>query len=164
MKKIILFLCIFVFNKAAFSQYDTTAPYLKTRVLPNFNLLSLDSLVFNQTILKEKANTIIMLFNPECEHCQKQLEVLLSIPEITQSSQLILSSTETLQKIKIFYQKFSLDKYAMLHIGKDYKYFFGGYYQPKTIPVLALYNKQKQLIFFNQGNVTKKQVLKALKK
>jgi hypothetical protein len=50
-----------------------------------------------------------------------------------------------------------------VHIGKDYKYFFGSFYRPKTIPVLAFYNKQKQLIYFKQGGVKKKEIVEALK-
>ena len=52
-----------------------------------------------------------MLFNPECEHCQKQLELLLSIPEVTQFTQLVLSSIEKFEKNLIFYNKFHLEKY-----------------------------------------------------
>jgi thiol-disulfide isomerase/thioredoxin len=164
MKKTILFIAILFFSTAAFSQYDTTAPYLKSKALPDFSLLSLDSVAFNQNVLVENKNTIIMLFNPGCEHCQQQMQLLLTIPEVTQSTNLILTSTETLDKIKAFYQKFQLDKYPRIHIGKDHKYFFGGFYQPKTIPVLAFYNAQKQLVYFNQGNVKKKQIVDALKK
>jgi len=39
----------------------------------------------------------------------------------------------------------------------------GGFYQPKTIPVLAFYDKQKQLLYFNQGSLKKKEILDALK-
>ena len=77
---------------------------------------------------------------------------------------LILTATETLQKIKIFFDKFHLEKYPWIHIGKDYKYFFGGFYQPKTIPVLAFYNTKKQLVYFSQGAVKKKEITEALKK
>ena len=60
--------------------------------------------------------------------------------------------------------KISLEKYPFIHLGKDFKYFFGAYYQPRTIPVLAFYDPQKQLTLFSQGNVKKKQIEQALKK
>lgn len=164
MKPVIIFFASLFFGTVAFSQYDTTAPYLKNKTLPNFSLLSTDSVAFTQNILAENKNTIIMLFNPECEHCQQQLRLLLTTKEVTQTANLLLTSTETLRKLKDFYNKFQLQKYPWVYIGKDYKYFFGGFYQPKTIPVLAFYNKQKQLVFFNQGNVKKKEIVQALKK
>jgi len=164
MKTISILFAVLFFSTAAFSQYDTTAPYLKNKALPNFILLNTDSAAFTQSVLVENKNTIIMLFNPECEHCQQQIQLLLSLPEVSQTANLVLASTETFKKIKIFSDKFHLEKYSWIHIGKDHKYFFGGFYQPKTIPVLAFYNKQKQLVYFNQGNVKKKQIVEALKK
>ena len=64
------------------------------------------------------------LFNPECDHCQQQLDLLLSIPQIKQSTQLILSSIETQEKNRIFYNKNHLGNYPYVYLGKDYKYFF----------------------------------------
>ena len=146
----------------AFSQTDSTAPYWKERTIPAFSLLDKDSLPFTQTVLKEDRNTIIMLFNPECEHCQKQLELLLSIPEVANSTELILSSIETIDKNNIFYKKFHLENYPFVHLGKDHKYLFGKYFRPTTIPVLAFYNKKKEFVLINQGNTTKKVIVKAL--
>lgn len=163
MKKICCFFLALTSGIAAFSQSDTTAPYLKTKHLPAFRLLSIDSVEFTNDVLDKNKNTIIMLFNPECEHCQKQLELLLSIPEVTQFTQLVLSSIETFEKNRIFYNKFHLEKYPFIRLGKDYKYFFGAYFQPKTIPVLAFYNKKNELIFFNQGPTKKKMITAAVK-
>lgn len=163
MKKIFCFFLVLTSGIAAFSQSDTTAPYLKTKLLPAFRLLSIDSVEFTNEVLDKNKNTIIMLFNPECEHCQKQLELLLSIPEVIQYTQLILSSIETFEKNRIFYSKFHLEKYPFIRLGKDYKYFFGAYFQPNTIPVLAFYNKKNELIFFNQGSTKKKMITNAIR-
>lgn len=164
MKKISIFVTTILVSTIGYAQIDTTPPYLKTKQLPNFNLLSMDSTLFTQTVLKNEKHTIVMLFNPDCEHCHKQITLFISMHEVLQQVQLILASTETLDKIKVFYNRFKLYKYPALFIGKDYKYFFGGFYQPKTIPVLAFYNQQNELTFFNQGNMSKKQVLMAIKK
>jgi len=164
MKIVLAFFSMLCCSTAVFSQYDTTAPYLKSKTIPAFSLYALDSVPFTQTVLAEHKNTIIMLFNPTCGHCQDQLELMLSMPEVAQSTNIILTSGEPLGKLQVFYDKFHLEKYPLIHIGKDYKYFFGGFYQPKTIPVLAFYNKQKQLVYFNQGNVKKSEILDALKK
>ena len=105
-----------------------------------------------------------MLFNPVCEHCQQQLELLLTLPQVKDNTNVILTSTEPLYMLKKFYDKYQLQKYSWIHLGKDHKYFFGGFFQPKTIPILAFYNKQNQLNYFKQGNVKKKEILQALKK
>lgn len=163
MKKIILSIAILFVYTAAFCQYDTTPPYLKDKLLPAFNLLNADSAIFTQNILTPGKTTIVMLYNPECGHCQEQIELLLSIPEVITSSQIILTSSQPLFKIKAFYSKNKLQQYPNIFSGKDYSWFFGKFFQPKTIPVLAVYNKQNQFVFLSQGNATKKQILDAIK-
>ena len=163
MKKIPLVLFILSVCLHSFSQTDTTAPYWKEKLLPAFTLLDKDSVPFTQAVLKEGKNIIIMLFNPECDHCQKQLELLLSIPEVSNSAELVLSSIETIEKNNIFCKKNNLENYPFVHLGKDYKYLFGKYFRPTTIPVLAFYNKKREFVLINQGNAAKKLVLGALK-
>jgi len=162
MKKIALLLFLLGVGLHSFSQTDTTAPYWKEKLLPAFSLLDKDSVAFTQNTLKEEKQIIIMLFNPECDHCQKQLELLLSIPEVAQA-ELVLSSIETIEKNNVFYKKNHLENYPFVHLGKDYKYLFGKYFRPTTIPVLAFYNKKREFVLINQGNATKKVIVNALK-
>ena len=162
MKKIGLFFCLLFLTAAVFAQADTTAPYLRTKQIPSFKLLNVDSVLFTESVLVKDKHTLFMLFNPECGHCKEQLELLLTIPEITKNTQVILATGEPLHKIKTFREKYELDKYPFIFIGKDFKYFFGGYFQPRTIPVLAFYNKEQKFVSLSQGNATKKQVQKSL--
>ncbi len=162
MKKIGLAFCMFFLIAAVFAQSDTTAPYFKTKLIPSFKLLNVDSVLFTESVLVKNKHTLFMLFNPDCGHCKEQLELLLTIPEITQNTQVILATGEPLHKLKTFREKYELDKYPFIFIGKDYKYFFGGYFQPRTIPVLAFYNKEQKFVSLHQGNATKKQVQKSL--
>jgi thiol-disulfide isomerase/thioredoxin len=161
-KSIIVIAALFIYSNA-FCQYDTTPPYLKDKMLPAFNLLNSDSALFTHKILSTGKTTIIMLYNPECGHCQDQMDLLLSLPEIITNTQIVLTSSQPLFKIKTFYQKNKLEQYPNIFAGKDYAWFFGKFFQPKTIPVLAVYNKQNKFVFISQGNATKKQLLEAIK-
>jgi len=98
MKKICFLFIMLASGITVLSQVDTTAPYYKAGVLPDFSLLTIDSVEFNQTVLDKSKATIIVLFNPECDHCQHQLETLLSIPELLKDAQIILSSIEIQEK------------------------------------------------------------------
>jgi thiol-disulfide isomerase/thioredoxin len=164
MKKLIVLITAFFFCSNAFCQYDTTPPYLKDKILPQFNLLNVDSAQIYNSLLATGKSTIIMLYNPDCGHCQEQMKLLLSLKEITAgNTQILLVSTQPIFKIKEFVKKFKLRKYSNIIVAKDYKWFFGKYFQPKTIPVLAFYNKQNQFVLLSQGNVSKQQILDAIK-
>ncbi len=163
MKIFLTFFAAIIFCSNSFAQYDTTAPYLKTKLLPQFSLLNTDSVLFTQTVLAPNKPTIIMLYNPECGHCKEQLELFLAMPEVIEKTQVVLASTQPLFKIKQFYQKYKLQQYPNVFAGKDYSWFLGKIYQPKTIPVLAFYNAHNQFSFLSQGSATKAQIIAALK-
>ena len=163
MKRIMLAIIILVLSLKGFSQHDTIAPYLKTKSLPPFSLLSIDSVTFTQEILDSGKNTILMLFNPECEHCRNQMERFLTMPEFYGSNQLVLISIETLDKTRHFKKRYHLEHYPFIHIGKDFKRFFISFFTAETIPVLAFYNKQKELVFFKQGDASEIEIREALK-
>jgi|APCry1669189241_1035207.scaffolds.fasta_scaffold164499_1 hypothetical protein len=165
MKKFGIIILLLSINFVAFSQYDTTPPYLKSKLLPAFKLLSVDSTVFTENVLDSSKQTIFMLFHPECDHCQQQLELILSMPEIAQKAILIMiSGEEPLYKNRAFYKKNHLEKYGYIHLGKDFKYFFGGFFQPNTVPILAFYNKQRTFTLIKRGNAEKQFLLDALNK
>lgn len=161
-KIILLFTIVFTAATGRAQGYDTIPPYLKNKQLPDFVLFSKDSVAFDQTVLKPGKKTIIMLFNPECEHCQDQLTLMISMPEIKQNVQLLLATTETLEKLNIFYKKYNLQNWAFIYAGKDTKYILGKFFRPKTIPVLAFYDSRQQFVHLNQGSMSRKQLQKVL--
>lgn len=163
LKSLNLILFLISLSFAGFSQYDTIPPVQKTKIQPPFTLLSIDSVAFSQDVLDTGKNTILMLFNPECEHCRKQLERFLQMPEFYGPVQLVMISIETLEKTKHFYQRHHLANYPFIHLGKDQKRFFISYFRAETIPVLAFYDRKKHLRFFKQGDVTEEEIREALK-
>ncbi len=147
MKRSVLIILILFCSGLSFSQTGDTAPFLKTKQLPEFTCTK---------------STIIMLFNPECDHCQQQLELLIATPQVAKTAQVVLSSAESQEINREFYKKYHLEKYPFIRLGKEYGYFFGGFYRPSTIPFIAIYNPKKQLVFYNHGVASKVQLLNAL--
>lgn len=142
------------------AQTDSTAPYWKNRQMPAFSLLRPDSSLYTNKDLDSAKSTLIMLFNPECEHCQDQYKLLTTtIPQYASHIQVILSATETMEKIRIFAGRFDVSKYPYIHLVRDHKYQLGPVFQPKTIPVLILYDRHQQFMKINQGALAKKELL-----
>lgn len=162
MKRSVLIILILFCSGLSFSQTGDTAPFLKTKQLPEFTLTDIDFKDFNQNSLSRTKSTIIMLFNPECDHCQQQLELLIATPQVAKTAQVVLSSAESQEINREFYKKYHLEKYPFIRLGKEYGYFFGGFYRPSTIPFIAIYNPKKQLVFYNHGVASKVQLLNAL--
>ena len=146
------------------AQTDINAPYWLNRNIPSFRVVAAaDSSFFEESQLAKNKIIIFMLFNPECEHCQRQFSMLVKIPKLQKEAQVILASTETWEKISAFYYKYKLQKDPFIRLCKDYKYTFGAHFQPKTVPVIAIYNKQQQFHFIKQGEIKREELEAALK-
>ncbi|MBK7434483.1 MAG: hypothetical protein IPI66_11685 [Chitinophagaceae bacterium] len=162
MKILFTLLAVITFSSAAQAQNDTTLPYLKNRQLPAFNLLSIDSVVFTQKNLAAEKHTILMMFNPDCDHCQKQLDSLLVIPEVVRKTQLVMISMVPLKYNREFYQKNHLEKYPFIYLGQDYEGLCLRFFKPHTVPVLAFYDRKRQFVNIHQGNAERNLILEAL--
>lgn len=164
MKKIVTLSLVLLASTVSMAQADTSKPYVKKPWLPEISLLSVDSVAFStKTVAKDK-NCILMLFNPDCDHCQKQLNDILAVPGIAQTAQLVMISVVPLKFNKEFYEKNHLEKYPFIYLGQDHKAFCGPFFLPYTIPALAFYNSKGQFVSIHYGNMESKEVAATLKK
>ena len=165
MKGTVLFIFILLFSQLGKAQTDTNAPYWKNRNIPLFRLVNVkDSAFYSESNLAKNKITVFMLFNPECEHCQQQFKMLVKLPRIKNEAQVVLASTETWDKILTFFSKFEVGKYPFVTLCKDTKYTFGAFFQPKTVPVMVIYNKKGQFEFIKQGEIKKNELEAVLNK
>jgi|LakMenE01Jun11ns_1017448.scaffolds.fasta_scaffold9921942_2 thiol-disulfide isomerase/thioredoxin len=132
---------------------DTDPPYLKNPTLPNFSILQEDSSSwFTNRDIKKGVPVIIMLFSPDCDHCREQTVILTKNMGKLKNTEIVMSSFQPVSKIREFCREFDLHKYPNVHIGRDVKYFFGPFYRIKFAPLLAVYNKEGNLVKVFEGD------------
>ncbi len=162
--KIILTSCLLLITAMSFSQKDTSLPvYLQFKVIPQFKLMKTDSSWLTRDDLSEHKSTIIMLFSPDCEHCQHQTEILLENVSKLKHVQIVMATTSPLDKIDEFTKKYKLNEYGMFMLGRDPSMFFGTFYQFKATPFLAIYNKKRELVTVFDGGAKWKKLEVVLK-
>jgi thiol-disulfide isomerase/thioredoxin len=143
---------------------DQDAPYLKYPTLPNFSILQEDSTSwFTNRDLRPGVPVIIMLFSPDCDHCREQTEMFTRNISKLRNIEIVMSTFQPVYKIRNFCKEFDLHKYQNFHIGRDVKYFFGPFYRIKFAPLLALYDKNRNLITVFEGDTKVDKILDALK-
>ncbi|HYM94422.1 MAG TPA: thioredoxin, partial [Chitinophagaceae bacterium] len=79
MKKQLLFVILVFATISSFGQVDSLQPaYKRFPTLPPVKLLLTDSSShFTKENFSKKTPVLIILFNPECEHCKKETEEML---------------------------------------------------------------------------------------
>lgn len=142
---------------------EEDAPFLKNPTIPNFSILREDSTSwFSSRELKKGNAVIIMLFSPECGHCKEQTEILVKHMDKLKNTEIVMTTFQSISKMKEFCNQYNLEKYPNIHMGRDVNYFLGTYYRIKYSPFLAIYDKDRNLARVYEGGAKIDKILEAL--
>ena len=156
MKKFFLLSSLLLFTVASFAQnsYDTTAPYRRFPIVPAFKLLQTDSVsFFTKANLKKNKPVLIILFNPECDHCKHETEEILKHIEELKQVQIIMATMAQYAPMKDFYIKYKLGDFKNIKVGQDFQYMLPSFYRVNSLPYLAMYDKKGKLISTFEGSM-----------
>ncbi len=165
MQKIILFAFLIIGLKG-FTQKDSTPipPFLKTREIPGFKLLQMDSVTyFYKYQLKKNTPTVIVYFSPDCEHCQVDAKDLVDSIKYVKHIQFVYAAYSPFVAIKKFDSTYKLSTQPNIKIGRDEKYFIPSFYKVRFTPFVALYDKKGFLIKVFEGGTPVVNIAKAIK-
>jgi thiol-disulfide isomerase/thioredoxin len=162
-KSLFLFLCC-CYLGSVIAQNQEQPPYLKNPVLPDFKILQKDSLTwFSKKDLKAGKPVMIMLFSPDCDHCQQQTKMILERIKDLGDLQIVMTTFQPMDKMRKFYKEYAIAKYPTIRMGRDVSYFFGGFYKGRSIPYLAIYDRNQKLVKIYDGGATIDKLLEAIR-
>lgn len=153
------FLCM---GFALQAQIDTSSQCWKQQVIPSFSVFTSDSTAFANINLEPKKKTVFMLFSPDCDHCQKQVELMQKNAGVFKNAQLVLITTASFEMIREFEKKYAISKYPFITICRDPKMFFGVFFKLKQVPMLAFYGSDSRIKKIYNNGATMKQIKAAL--
>ena len=162
MKQWVLLLCTAFITTMVMAQTPNEPPYKRFPSVPPLQLLMKDSSLFTKDKVK-KQPLIIMYFSPSCDHCQHQMEDLIKDMSKFNGTQIVLATYQPFEEIDEFYNKYQLSKYPNITIGRDSKYLLPPFYNIRSLPYLALYNKKGDLLTTFEGNVKVAKLVQAFK-
>jgi thioredoxin-related protein len=155
---------LFLFTASSFAQDKTSLPaYQRYPTVPGLQLVTLDSTSYTKENLPKKKEVLIMLFSPDCEHCQHEAEEIVTNKEAFTATHILMVSTYPLARLKEFSEKYGLDTMENITVTKDPYYLLISFYEMRMFPYLALYNKKGNLLQTFQGNVAIERVIEAFK-
>lgn len=150
--KLHIFLLLFILPSIAFLQpsKDTSAPYFKSHSYPDIKLLLTDSTtIFTKNNLPKDKIVALIFFSPDCEHCQHTAQELVKKMDSLQDIVMIWNgpSYSPLSDTKAFYEKYQLNNYPNIIMGKEMAYFMPIFYRIEITPYVAIY---KNGIFYTE--------------
>lgn len=128
--------------------------------IPEFKLLTLDSVIFTNKDLPTNKKLAFIFYSPDCSHCQQETKRLMDSVEFVSNIQFFWLSYYKLEDIKAFADKYNLSKQPNMHLLQDAKYTFINHYKIATTPYLVLYNEKRQFVkefrsYFNLQDLNK---------
>ena len=148
----LLFVGLFAtMNLTAQSNIDPNAPFLKDKNLPKFTLNLTTGKSFSNTQIPKTRFTCIIIFSPDCSHCQEEAAELTKNADKFKNVFFIWNSYKEMKDIKDFAVKYGLDKQSNVVVGRDPEFSIPVFYRPRMTPFVAIYDKGQFLKVYEQG-------------
>lgn len=170
MKTTFLLLLTFLSTNYIFSQSDTSiqatedtlAPYQKTSFIPTFSLLTPDNTWFSKIHLKDEVATLILYFSPDCGHCKIETQELLGKMNELKKLQIVMVTSRPFQDMVDFSNYFKISRFPTIKIGSDPAMLITSFYDVKSTPFSALYDKKGRLIKVYKKGIDFTELIKIL--
>ncbi len=166
MKNILLFSLFTLFVFSSFAQTDSAKipPYKRFPTLPPVQILLSDSsTMYTKAQIPNGKPVLIMIFSPDCSHCQHETEELVAHMDELKNVQIVMITFHPLWMMNDFISNYGLAKYPNIVVGKDINYITPGFYGISNIPYLAMYDKKGNLIEGFEGSLPIPKVVEILK-
>jgi thiol-disulfide isomerase/thioredoxin len=157
MKKVTALFSVFIVSLfatitlSAQENIDPNAPFLKDKNIPKFTLNLTTGKSFSNTQIPKTKFTCIIIFSPDCSHCQDEATELTKNADKFKSVFFIWNSYKEMADIKAFATKYGLDKQSNVVIGRDPEFSIPVFFRPRMTPFVALYEKGQLLKVYEQG-------------
>src|SRR6059058_5752539 len=105
----------------AHAQPDTAqAPYQRFPHVPPFQVLLGDSTTFyKKESLPQGKPLLLMLFSPECSHCQHTAEQIVKFKDSLQNIQIVMATMFSISQMNAFAETYGLKALPNVVLGKD---------------------------------------------
>ena len=169
MKKLFLLMALISLKFAGYSQVSPTADTLPTYVragkIPDFTTYKApDSTVFTQSAIQKNKPLLLMIFSPDCGHCQHVTTEITTNMAHFKKTQILMVTWLPYGEMATFYKTYKIADFNEIKMLWDPKYFFLPYYHVQSYPKLIVYDKKGHFVKEFTGNIQIEEVWKAMGK
>ena len=112
--------------------------------LPTMTITKTDASVLNVKSVTGK--TILILFQPDCDHCQREAAQIKNHQESFKDYTLYFISSDALDRIGSFAKQYELAGFDNIHFGRTETQTILDNFGPIDAPSLYIYNEDGQLV------------------
>lgn len=114
--------------------------------IPPFKIACTDSVYFKASDLQKNIPSVLVYFDPDCDHCRDFTESFLKRISEFGNTQIVMISYVSLAAMKKFELAFNLKRYPKIKVGTEGTSFVvQRYYKIQRFPFIAVFNKNGSL-------------------
>ncbi len=143
-----LFAALLVFLPALLNAQDRTDYRVKGAPIPRFVIEPVKGGVFTNTVLKPGKPVLLVIFSPQCEHCERALDTLKGMGARLKGTQIVLVTQPIHQpQMSGFLEKSGLGKNpAFRNMGVDRSNLIYSIYAQDMLPQFNIYDSKHRLV------------------
>ncbi len=126
--------------------------------MPLLRLVTVDSIarVYTNKDVSNKANLLVMMFNPLCGHCEDQAELLVKNMDVFKRSKLVMMVAPDMKAyLPNFCNSFHLNDHPRtIKVGVDSSGFIKNAFLYRALPQINIYNSDRKLIKTYCGGIS----------
>jgi thiol-disulfide isomerase/thioredoxin len=135
----------------------------KIETLPDFSFKTINDSIFSRNQIKD-GPVLILFFNPECEHCQYQVQAVIKNREAISDVLVLMISNAGKEIVMDFIKSYNLIDFPRLVVLLDDTHSFDKFFGTETVPASFIYDKKLKLTKYFHGEATFETILGYLKK
>ncbi len=139
------------------------SPANRPAALPNFNFVSAEGAALTPQQLTKGRATVVLFFDPGCDHCQRQAEWLRAAEGQFKGAQFVWVSTAEMKDIQAFQKKYFAGAGVKHHFAKDSKYVFDAVFGYSVAPTVLAFDAAGKLRKVWSNEVAADEIASALK-
>ena len=146
-------------QSADVSEKVTGHKTIESQILPNFRFFTAaDSVLFTNAQLDPNKPILLFYFSTKCAYCQDLTRELVQYMDSLKSIQILMVSGHRRQSIVQYTKLFSLAN-SPFTVLKDDEKRMHEYFDYSAVPMLRLYDKNRNLIHRQEGKLSVKEIL-----
>lgn len=129
------------------AQIDTAQQYYKSPYIPAFNIRKVpDSSSFTNNMLQKGKPTILIFFDPDCDHCQEATKNFTKKIDRFKDVQILMVTIMQFDRTKKFYKDYKIAHFPNIILTRDTVFDLPKFYQVSSIPDVYVYDKNGKLM------------------
>ena len=141
----------------------TLPDYIRLGTIPDFvTYKAPDSTLFTPKDIHKNKPTLLMIFSPECSHCQHATAELLKDIRHFRNTQIIMVTWLPYKEMMAFYRDYKIADHPEITMTWDPKFFFIPYYHVRMYPTMVVYDKEGKYVQSFSGEIQLSDVWKAI--